>query len=237
MIPAAKQRAVLAILLLNANRVVSVDEMADVLWDGLPPRTARVTIRGYIKRLRRLLGPIVGARIVTHDPGYLAEFRNEELDVLQFKELFRGGASAFHRDAWEEASGMLGEALDIWRDAPLSDIRCQRLVSDEVPRLNQMRLQAAEWRAEAELHLGRHDLLITELMQLVAADPLRERFHAFLMTALSRCGRRAEALAAYQNVRCLLVGELGVEPGAELQRLHQRILGAELRPRSTGQFR
>jgi DNA-binding SARP family transcriptional activator len=132
---------------------------------------------------------------------------------------------------------MLGEALDIWRDAPLSDIRCQRLVSDEVPRLNQMRLQAAEWRAEAELHLGHHDLLITELMQLVAADPLRERFHAFLMTALSRCGRKAEALAAYQNVRRLLAGELGIEPGAELQQLHQRILGAELRPRSAGQFR
>jgi DNA-binding SARP family transcriptional activator len=237
MVPAAKQRAVLAILLMNANRVVSVDEIADMLWDGLPPQTARVTIRGYIRRLRRLLGPAVGARIITHDPGYVAEFRSEELDILRFTGLFRDGTSAFHRDAWEEASRVLGEALDIWRDAPLSDIRCQRLVSEEVPRLNQVRLQAAEWRAEAELHLGHHDLLTTELMQLAAAEPLRERFHALLMIALSRCGRQAEALVAYQNVRRLLVEELGVEPGAELQELHDRILGAGLRPRSTGQFR
>lgn len=222
-IPAAKQRAVLAILLMNANQIVPVDKMADMLWDGLPPRTARVTIRGYIRRLRHLLGPAAGARIVTHDPGYVAEFRNEELDILQFTELFQDGGSAFHRHEWEEASTVLDEALDIWRDVPLSDIQCPRMVSEEVPRLNQMHLQAAEWRAEAELHLGHHDLLVPELMQLVAAEPLRERFHAFLMTALSRCGRNADALAVYQNVRCLLVAELGVEPGAELQELHQRI--------------
>jgi DNA-binding SARP family transcriptional activator len=226
-IPAAKQRAMLAILLVNANRVVSVDELADILWDGLPPRAARVTIRSYIRRLRHLLGPVVGARITTHDPGYVAEFRSEELDILRFAELFRDGASAFHRNAWEEVSRALGEALDIWRDMPLSDIRCPRLVSEAVPRLDQMRLQAAEWRADAELHLGHHDLLITELMQLVAAEPLRERFQAFLITALSRCGRTAEALAAYQNARRLLVEELGIEPGTELQVLHQRILRAE----------
>jgi DNA-binding SARP family transcriptional activator len=226
-IPAAKQRAVLAILLMNANRVVPVDEMADVLWDGLPPRTARVTIRGYIRRLRNMLGPTAGARIVTQDPGYVAEFKKEELDVLHFTELFRSGGSAFHENAWEEASRVLGEALDIWRDVPLSDIKCPRMVSEEVPRLNQMRLQATEWRAGAELHLGHHDLLVPELMQLVAAEPLRERFHVFLMTALSRCGRNADALAAYQNVRRLLIAELGVQPGPELQELHRRILRAE----------
>lgn len=223
-VPAAKQRAVLAILLVNANRVVSVDDMADMLWDGRAPQAARVTIRGYIRRLRYLLGPSVGARIITHDPGYAAEFGSDELDVLQFSRLFRDGARAFYDDAWNEASRMLGDALDVWRGAALSDIRCQRLVREEAPRLNQMRLQAAEWRAAAELRLGRHDLLVPELVRLVAAEPLRERLHVFLMTALNGSGRKAEALAAYQNVRRLLVGELGIEPGAELQELHQRIL-------------
>jgi DNA-binding SARP family transcriptional activator len=224
MIPAAKQRTVLAILLVNANRVVSVDELADSVWDGLPPQTARVTIRGYIRRLRDLLGPVAGARIVTRDPGYISEFRNEELDILQFARLSGDGGRAFHARAWEEASRVLGEALLMWRGTPLSDVPCQRLVSEEVPRLHQMRLQAAEWRAEAELHLGRHDLVVSELTRLVAEEPLRERFHLSLMTALSRCGRTAEALVAYQNVRRLLVEELGVEPGAELQELHQRLL-------------
>jgi len=226
-VPAARQRAVLAVLLVKANHMVSAEELADLVWDGSPPPTARVTARGYIRRLRLLLGPVVGARIVTRGPSYMAQFRSDELDLLRFADLCRNGGTALQAGAWAQSSEALREALGLWRDTPLSDIPCERLRQEEVPRLGQMRLQAAEWRAEAELHLGRHDQLVLELRNLVAEQPLRERFHAQLMIALSRGGRRAEALAAYQNARGVLLDELGIEPGPELQQLHRRVLRGE----------
>ena len=223
-VPAAMHRAVLAVLLVNANRVVSADELADIVWDGSPPPGARVTVRGYIRRLRVLLGPVVGSRIATRSLGYAAEFVAAELDLLRFAELCAEGGAALRAGSWTQCSDALGEALGLWRDTPLSDVSCQRLRREEAPRLDQMRLQAAEWRAEAELQLGRHDLLVAELQSLVAEQPLRERFHAQLMIALARCGRQAEALAAYQQACRALADELGVEPGPELRGLHQRIL-------------
>ena len=223
-VPAARQRAVLAVLLVNANRVVSADELADVVWDGAPPPAARVTVRGYIRRLRRLLGPAVCSRIATRSLGYAAEFDPVELDLLRFAELCRDGGAALRAGSWTQSSDALGEALGLWRGTPLSDVPCERLQREDVPRLDRMRLQAAEWRAEAELRLGRHDLLVAELQSLAAEQPLRERFHAQLMIALARCGRQAEALAAYQQARRSLVAELGVEPGPELRHLHQQIL-------------
>jgi DNA-binding SARP family transcriptional activator len=223
-LPAARHRAVLAVLLVNANRAVPAGELADAVWDGAPPPAADVTVRGYIRRLRLLLGPEVGARIVTRPHGYMAEVTAGELDLLRFAELCRQGGAALRTGSWRRCSDALGEALRLWRDTPLLDVPCDRLQRDEVPRLNQMRLQAAEWRADAELHLGRPDLLIAELQDLAAQQPLRERFHALLMIALARCGRQAEALAAYQQARQSLIGELGVEPGPELRELHQQIL-------------
>jgi DNA-binding SARP family transcriptional activator len=226
-VSAARQRTVLAVLLVHANRVVSADELVDTLWEGSPPATARVTLRGYIKRLRQLLGPAVGSRIITCAPGYAAEFGSGELDLLRFADLCREGGAALHAGAWRQASDTLGEALGLWRDTALSDVPCERLQREEVPRLDQMRVQAAEWRAEAELHLGRHDQLVPDLRNLVEEQPLRERFHAQLMIALNQCGRQAEALAAYQQARRVLADELGVEPGMELQRLQRRILQAD----------
>jgi DNA-binding SARP family transcriptional activator len=226
-VPATRQRTVLAVLLVNANRVVSADELADIAWDGAPPDAARVTVRGYIRRLRLLLGPAVGSRIATRSLGYVAEFEAAELDVLRFAELCRDGHAALQAGSWTQCSDALGEALGLWRDVPLSDVPCQRLQREVVPRLDQMRLHAAERRAEAELHLGHHDLLVPELQNLVAEQPLREHFHAQLMIALARCGRRAEALAAYQQVRRILVDELGIEPGPELRGIHQRILASD----------
>lgn len=223
-VPAARQRAVLAVLLVNANRVVLADELADIVWDGLPPPRARVTARGYIRRLRRLLGPALSSRIATRPNGYVAEVEAGELDLLRFTELSRDGGAALRTGSWQRCSDALSEALRLWRGTPLSDVPCDRLQREDVPRLNQMRLQAAEWRAEAELHLGRHDLLVAELQNLTAEQPLRERSQALLMIALTRCGRQAEALAAYQQTRRTLIDELGIEPGPELQRLHQQIL-------------
>ncbi len=227
-VQATRQRTVLAVLLVRANRVVPADELAETVWDGSPPPTARVTLRGYIRRLRSLLGPAVGARIVTRPAGYMAEFGAEELDLLQFAALCQRGESALRTGAWDQCSALLGEALGMWRGTPLSDIPCQRLQHDEVPHLDEIRLQAAEWWAEAKLQLGQHEQLVLQLRKLVAEQPIRERFHAQLMTALSRCGRQGEALTAYRQARRILVNELGVEPGVELQALHTRILRGHL---------
>lgn len=131
---------------------------------------------------------------------------------------------------WQRASDVLGEALDLWRGPPFADIPCQLLHREEVPGWEQLRLQAIEWRVDAGLHLGRHGQLVPELQAMASEYPLRERFHAQLMLALARCGRRAEALAAYQQARRILVGELGVEPAAQLRNLQQQVLAGELDP-------
>ena len=226
-IPAAKQRAVLAALLVRANQVVSFGELAENVWDGAPPPTARVTLRNYVKCLRRLLGPADGARIITRDPGYLLRVREDEADLLRFGSLSRQGAEAMQAADWPQAAGILAQALALWRGEPLADIPSDTLRRDAAPRLEQLRLQTLEWRVDADLNLGRHADLVLELQALAAEQPLRERFHAQLMLALYRCGRPAEALAAYDQARKLLVGQLGVEPGPELRDLHMRILRAD----------
>jgi DNA-binding SARP family transcriptional activator len=226
-IPAAKHRVVLAALLMKANQVVSADSLAETVWDGSPPPAARVTIQSYISRLRQLLGPAVGTRIVTRSPGYAAQFCGDELDLLRFTDLFRQGSEALDAHEWARASGAFGSALRLWHETPLCDVPCERLRLEEIPRLDQMRLQAAEWRADAELRLGRHEQLVPELRHLLVEQPLRERLYAQLMIALSRANRRAEALAAYRDARKILRDELGIDPGPELQQLHQRILQGE----------
>ena len=226
-IPAAKQRAVLAALLVRANQVVSFGELAENVWDGAPPQTARVTLRNYVKCLRQLLGPADGTRIITRDPGYLLRVREDEADLLRFGSLSRQGAEAMQVADWPQAAGILAEALALWRGEPLADIPSDMLRRDAGPRLEQLRLQTLEWRVDADLNLGRHANLVLELQALAAEQPLRERFHAQLMLALYRCGRPAEALAAYDRARKLLVGQLGVEPGPELRDLHMRILRAD----------
>jgi DNA-binding Lrp family transcriptional regulator/DNA-binding SARP family transcriptional activator len=231
-ISAAKQRAVLAALLVRANRVVSFGELADTVWDGAPSTGARTTTRNYIKVLRQALGPAAGARIITRDPGYLIQLDDGELDLLRFTRLCQEGGAAVRAGAWRRASDVLREGLQLWRGAPFADIPCPLLHRDEVPGLEQLRLQAIEWRVEADLHLGHHGRLVPELQAIASAYPLRENFHAQLMLALARCGRRAEALAAYQQARRILVGELGVEPAAELQRLQQQVLAGEVEPAS-----
>jgi DNA-binding SARP family transcriptional activator/tetratricopeptide (TPR) repeat protein len=223
-VPAARQRVLLAALVLRAGQVLSMDELAEMVWDGDPPAGARVTLRSYIKRLRQVLGPALGSRIVTRDPGYLIAAGDAEADLKQFETLCRAGGRASTAGAWQIASDLLTQALGLWRGAPLLDIPSQVLQRREVPRLEQLRLQAIEGQIEADLNLGRHEQLVPELLAMAAEQPLLERFHAQLMLALHRCGRRAEALAAYRQARRTLVGELGLEPGPELRRMHERIL-------------
>ena len=223
-VPRGRQRAVLAVLLLNAGRVVSVGEIAETLWGPAPLPSAPATVRNYVKRLRRVLGDADQARIVTRSPGYAIRVDPAELDVARFEALLDGARTAARGGSWETAADQARAALALWRGEPLADVESEALAIREIPRLAELRLQAAELRIDAELRLGRHGVVIAELERMAAAHPLREHLHALLMRALYRDGRQAEALAAYQHARRVLVDELGAEPGAELRELHRQVL-------------
>jgi len=226
-VPAARQRALLAVLAARAGQVVSFDDLAELIWDGSPPPGARATIRGYVKRVRQLLGPGLSGRLVTREPGYRLDVTTDELDLLIFDRLCAEGSAAARAGAWPPAARLLGEALALWRGQPLTDIPSEYLRSRLLPQLETQRLQAIEWRAEAILALGRPGELVAELTELTTTHPMRERFWAQLMLALYRCGRQGEALAAYQRAARILTEELGIDPGPELGLLHKRILTAE----------
>jgi DNA-binding SARP family transcriptional activator len=225
-VPRGRQRAVLAALLLRGNHVVSADELAEALWGADPPPSARVSVQNYVMRLRNTLGS-AGSRIATQPHGYLIGVGDGELDIARFEALLREARAAARDCRWPQAAGRAAAALALWRGEPLADTGSDVLAAREAPRLAELRLQAAETRIDADLHLGRHAEVIGELQQLAGAHPLRERLHALLMLALYRDSRQAEALAAYRQARRVLVEELGTEPGPELRQLHQQILDAD----------
>jgi DNA-binding SARP family transcriptional activator len=198
-VPAPRQRIVLAALAVRARRAVSSRELAEMIWDGAQPAKPQVAVRNYVSRLRQVLGP-AGLRIVTCAPGYLLDAADDEVDVLAFTRLCREGGAAVHAAEWTRVSDVLGQALSLWRGAPLADIPSRTLRDEQVPVLESLRLQATEWQLEAGLRLGWHSELVPELEALTREQPLHERFRAQLMLALYRCGRQAEALAAYRNV-------------------------------------
>jgi DNA-binding SARP family transcriptional activator len=226
-VPRGNQRALLAVLLLDANRVVPVDVVAEALWGAAAPPSAAMTIRNYVRRLRQALGDAGRERISFRQGGYVISVGEGELDVSRFEDLLAGAWAAARVGSWDKAAGLAGEALGLWRGEPLADIESDLLAVRERPRLAELWLQATEIRVEAELRLGRHAEVLAGLQRLAADHSLREHLHALLMLALYRCGRQAEALTAYQQARAVLVGELGIEPGAELRDLQQQILTAD----------
>lgn len=219
-----RQRILLAALLAHANQPMSAERLAEFVWDGSPPERAVPTLRTYVARLRRDLGPRASARVLTRDLGYLVEVAPDEVDALAFEALCQETASLLEAGGWAAAAETAARALALWRGAALVDVPGQALRDAWLSRLDQRRVQALEWQAEAELRLGRHEQLIPRLRELTEQHPLREHFRAQLMLALARAGRQAEALAAYQQARRTLVDELGIEPGLELRTLHERIL-------------
>ena len=223
-VSAGKQRVLLAALLLRANQVVPAAELAGFIWEGSPPGTARVTLQNYVKRVRQALGPAGYERIVTRPAGYLIQVEPGELDVARFAQLAAAGRTAARARSWKRASSLLAEALGLWRGVPLADVPSAALHRAEVPRLVELRLEAAEARAEAELQLGRHAGIAGELAGLVAAEPLRERLAELLMLALYRSGQQAAALAVYRQARRALVEQVGIEPGPGLREMNQKIL-------------
>jgi DNA-binding SARP family transcriptional activator/tetratricopeptide (TPR) repeat protein len=226
-VPRGKQRVILAMLLLNAGRVVRVDELTETLWDSGPPPSGLVTVQNYVMRLRNALGDAGRGRIVTQPPGYLMRVEAGELDAARFEVLVGAARQAVRDRSWDRAATRAGEALALWRGEPLADVDSEVLAAAEAPRLAELRLQALEIRIDADLHLGRHAEVIAGLRELTGGYPLRERLHGLLMLALYRDGRQGEALAAYQHARQALVGELGAEPGPGLRQLHQQILAAD----------
>ncbi len=226
-VSAPRQRVLLATLLLSAGRVVSVDTLTEVLWDGEPPAGARGAMHSAIQRLRSALGQAGAGLIGTRPPGYVLRLGDSGFDVREFEVLAARGRAAARAGAWAQAAGLLREALGLWRGEALADVPSQLLRQREVPPLEDLRLQVLGTRIDADLALGRHGEAVAELRQLVAAHPLWEHFHAQLMLGLYRSGRQGDALAAYQDVRQVLAGELGVDPGPELRLLQQQILAAD----------
>jgi DNA-binding SARP family transcriptional activator len=213
----------LASLLLSYGEVVSDFKLVQMLWGEEPPPTTQAQLHTYASRLRLLLRPEV--RIERQPPGYGLTIAPEEpdIDLIQFERLANEGHLALAAGQMRAATGLLGAALTLWRGQPLAGVT-EHLAAAEQPRLEEARLSALEDRIDADLALGDHDRLITELMSLVAAHPLRDRLRAQLMLGLYRCGRTPDALAAYQAFRRLLGDELGLDPSADLQNLHQSIL-------------
>jgi DNA-binding SARP family transcriptional activator/tetratricopeptide (TPR) repeat protein len=227
----AKQRALLALLLLNANRIVHRAQVIDWLWDTQPPRTAENLVHGYVSRLRRALGRCRMAepssqRLRTQPFGYLLEVQPDELDLDRFQQLVDQAQQLIAARDLELATGTLRQALGLWHGLALANLPPSLALHAERARLEEARLVALQERLEVDLHLGRHTHLVGELEALIASYPGRERLCHQLMLALYRSGRQAEALTVYRNTRQVLVEELGLEPSPALQELERAILRA-----------
>ena len=217
----ALQRALLATLLLNAGRPVSVDELIEALWPEQPPASAPHAVEVYVSRLRKVLGR---ERLLRSGGGYVLDVGLDEVDAQRFESLAERGQAELAAGEPEQAAATLREALSLWRGEPLRELDCGPDVRAAAGRLAQARLAALEARIDADLACGHGADLVAELDELVAAEPLRERLRGQLMLALYRDGRQADALRAYRDARTTLRDELGLEPSRALQQLERDIL-------------
>jgi DNA-binding SARP family transcriptional activator/streptogramin lyase len=214
-----RQRALLATLALYPNEVVSVGRLVDSVWGSAPPPSARHIVQTYVSRLRSALEGVATLR--SQAPGYILEIRPEHLDATRSERLVREARSAVDP---ARAAVLLDESLSLWRGEVAEDVSIDGDARLAAQRLEQLRLDASELRVEAMLDLGQHLEVVHDLEQLVAAEPLRERFRAQLILALYRSGRQSDALAAYRDTRRYLAAELGIEPSPELRQLERQIL-------------
>src|SRR5262245_45054063 len=216
-----RPRALLALLLLHPNEVVPADRLVEELWGEDSPEQGAAALRVNVSRLRKALPDDV---VETRSPGYLIRVGPDELDLHRFEGLVDEARSLRERVHTADASERLRDALALWRGPALADFGYESFAQPAIARLEEIKGVAVELRIDADLALGRHDQLVGELEALVAEQPLRERLRAYLMTALYRCGRQAEALDAYRDARSALVEELGIEPSTELQALERAML-------------
>lgn len=224
-----KLRAVLSLLLLDANRVVPLDRLIDQLWGDEPPASATGNLQSYVSHLRRILEPDRGprqpaGRLLTRPPGYLIRVSEDDLDLLRFTRLIADGGRALHDGDASGAEALLRQALELWRGEPLADLAEETAIAAERTRLQELHLNARERYADALLALGRADVAVILLERLVVEQPLREPLWVRLATALYQTGRQADALEAIRRCSTMLRTELGLEPGAELRRVEQAVL-------------
>ncbi|MBO4255515.1 AfsR/SARP family transcriptional regulator, partial [Streptomyces griseorubiginosus] len=221
-----KLRALLAALLLEAGRVVSVESLKDALWGGAPPASAQASLHNHVARLRRLLDDPERLRSVP--PGYVLRVEQGELDVHVFERHFATARGAHAARNWERVVRECAAALSLWRGTPLSGLPAELGGYSFTQRLQESRLLLLEWRYDAELAVpdARPDTLVPELTALTAAHPLRESFHRQLMLALHHMDRQAEALEVHRALRTRLRNDIGVEPGQAVRQAHVRILRA-----------
>ena len=228
LIAGAKQRALLAVLVLSANQVVSSDRLVEELWGSEPPESGHAALRVRVSQLRKALEPECpanGSQVLrTRAPGYILVAEPDTVDLLRFRRLAEEGSRALADGDPAAASAKLADALSVWRGRALADFLYEPFAQAAARWLEESRLAALEKRIEADLALGRHSDIAGELETLVAENPLRESLTGHLMLALYRSGRQAEALRAYQQTRHRLVEDLGIEPGQSLQSLQQAIL-------------
>jgi DNA-binding SARP family transcriptional activator/pimeloyl-ACP methyl ester carboxylesterase len=219
-----KQRAVLAVLALSPNRTLSTERLVDELWGEDVPETAVKMVQIYVSQLRKVLPADV---LLTRPPGYLLELDPEQVDLVRFERLLAQGRSRLAAGEALGASEALEEALALWRGPALAEFAAEPFGQAEAARLEELHLSAVEERIEADLALGRHADLVGELEALVARQPLRERLRRQQMLALYRCGRQADALAAYQDARHALSETLGISPSPALRDLERQILNQD----------
>ena len=218
-LPGQKQRSLLALLLLHANEVVSSSRLIEELWPDEASESHAGALQASVSRLRKSLG--TGAELlVTLPAGYVIRLAPEQLDLARFERLVEDAGAAEP----QEAADRLREALALWRGPALADFVYEPFAQAAIGRLEEVHLLAVEMRVDADLALGRHAALVAELDSLATENPLRERLRGQLMLALYRSGRQAEALAAYQSARHVLVDELGIEPSSALQELERAML-------------
>ena len=232
-----KQRLVLALLVLQADRVVPIERLIDDLWGDDPPPAARNTIQSYVSHLRNVLG---AERIESKAPGYVMHTEPNEVDVLRFERLLRRARRHVGIDP-AKAVPTFDEALSLWRGPPLADLADQPSLAAVASRLEDLRLRATEDLIGARLALGEHAVVIADLEALIASHPLRERSWGALMLAQYRAGRQGEALATFDRARIMLAEELGIDPSSELRELHERMLkqdpSLELKGRALRSYR
>jgi DNA-binding SARP family transcriptional activator/tetratricopeptide (TPR) repeat protein len=224
-ITADRQRVVLATLLLDANQPVSVEQLVDAIWEESPPRTARVTVQNYVRRLRGTLGADPDNTLIeTTADGYLIRLASDQLDLLRFHTHVNRARSVVAGDP-EPALGCYRAALALWRGEPLADLARSGWLQAGIARLADLHLAVAEEWAELELATGGAAHVVATLTELAARWPLRESLRAQLMRALHGSGRTADALSEYSKARTVLVDELGIEPGSQLLAAHRHVLG------------
>ncbi|TWE12324.1 DNA-binding SARP family transcriptional activator [Rudaeicoccus suwonensis] len=231
-VSAAKQRVILAALLLEPGRPVSSARLIDAVWGEQAPDGAGDTLRAYVMRLRKVLGPLA-SRLRTQAPGYVLDADPAQIDIDQVKTLIEQAHSASGRHEWSVALETSQRALALWRGPMLADVPSELLHLDVVPVVEELRWQAHDVHAAAQLQLGRYEELIRDHRTLSAAHPLRESVSARLMQALAESGRRDEALEVYRAQRERLIDELGIEPGQQLASLHQQVLNGTVAPHAT----